>query len=523
MSPTAATPGGFNPWVIALVVTSAAFMEVLDTTIVNVSLPHIAGDLSAGVDESTWTLTSYLVANGIVLPISGWLSDIFGRKRFFIICILGFTAASMLCGLSTSLGMLVVMRVLQGLFGGGLQPSQQAILLDTFPPNQRARVFSVVAVATVVAPVLGPTLGGLITDHFSWRWVFFVNLPVGLLAAFMTAQVVEDPPHARADPAKARHVDYPGLGLIALGFGCLQVMLDRGEDDDWFGSPFIRVLALGALLGLAGAVLWLSVARNPVVDLRVYKNRSFAIGSVLLFLFAAILYSSAVLVPQLVQTHFGYTATLAGLILSPGAIVTAMLLPFVGLLLGRFQARYIVMFGFFILAIGNFLNSLINPGVNFGWLVTSRIELTLGIAFLFSPISVATTATLRPEQNTAGAALFTMARNLGGSVGISLATAMATNRTQINQAYLSEHLTPLNPNFATLVAQVQSGLLSLGRASSVLSSQASGWVYQQLLTQAAVMGNADVFRFLSIACLCAVPVAALLRGGVMRRATPGGH
>jgi MFS transporter, DHA2 family, multidrug resistance protein len=505
-----------NPWLIALVVTAAAFMELLDTTIVNVALPHIAGSLSSSQDESTWTLTSYLVANGIVLPISGWLSSLFGRKRFFITCILAFTACSVLCGLASNLPELVVFRVLQGLFGGGLQPSQQAILLDTFPPDQRGRAFSIVAIATVVAPVLGPSLGGWITDSYSWRWIFFVNLPVGLLAAFFVMQLIEDPPSARADPDKARHIDFPGLALIALGLGCLQVTLDRGEIDDWLASGFICTFAALSAIGIIGAIVWLSVARNPVVDLRVFRNRNFAVGSLLMFVFASILYGGAVLMPQLAQQQLGYTSLLAGLLLSPAALVTALLLPGVGRLMNIVPPRYLIMIGFLIVSAGYFIGARLAPDVNFGWLVEARIAVTIGIGFLFAPISVATTATLAKEQNSAGAALFVMARNIGGSVGISLVTALVTSRSQVHMAYLSQHLSADDQGYGASLAQRAGALISMGRTAVEAHTQAQGLLYRALLQQSAIMGYIDAFIYSGIAALLVVPLCFLLRGGVAR-------
>ncbi len=501
-----------NPWLIAIVVTAAAFMELLDTTIVNVALPHIAGSLSSSQDESTWTLTSYLVANGIVLPISGWLSTLFGRKRFFITCILAFTACSVLCGLASNLPELVIFRVLQGLFGGGLQPSQQAILLDTFPPEQRGRAFSIVAVATVVAPVLGPSLGGWITDSYSWRWIFFVNLPVGLLAALFVMQLVQDPASARTDPGKARHIDYPGLALIALGLGCLQVTLDRGEIDDWLSSGFIRTFAALAAIGIVGATVWLSVAKNPVVDLRLFRNRNFAVGCLLMFVFAGILYGGAVLLPQLAQQQLGYTSLLAGLLLSPAALVTAGLLPGVGQLMNRVAPRYLIMIGFLIVGLGYFLNATLTPDVNFGWLVKARIAVTIGIGFLFAPISVATTATLSKQQNNAAASLFVMARNIGGSVGISVVTALVTSRTQVHMAYLSTHLTALDHGFEFSLSRNFEALLGLGRTALQAQMQSQGLLYKTLLGQAAVMGYLDAFLYSGVAALLVLPLAFLLSG-----------
>jgi len=504
---------GHNPWVVAIVVTGAAFMELLDTTIVNVSLPHIAGSLSSGQDESTWTLTSYLVANGIVVPISGWLSSVFGRKRFFLTCILAFTAASVLCGLAQSLPQLVVCRVLQGLFGGGLQPSQQAILLDTFRPAERGKAFSMTAIATVMAPVIGPTLGGWLTDNYSWRWIFFINLPVGILAWFFTMQVVEDPPTARADPGKARHIDYPGLGLIALGLGCLQVMLDRGEDDDWFGSNFIRVFAMLAFVGIVGSILWLSVAKNPVVDLRLFRNSNFSIGCAVMFVFAGILYGGAVLLPQFGQQELGYTATWAGLLLSPGALVAVAMFPVVGRLMNVMPAHYLVMAGFAVIGISLLLMSRINPQISFNWLVLLRACQTLGISLLFAPIATVTTATLRPDQSNAGGALFSMSRNVGGSVGISIATALVTERTQAHSAYLVDHLSALDARYNQLIRMTQQALLGLGRGLMQAQGEAPGTVYQTLRNQAAVMGYLDVFIYYGWAALVVVPFCLLMKRG----------
>jgi MFS transporter, DHA2 family, multidrug resistance protein len=319
----------YNPWLIAVSVTLAAFMEVLDTTIVNVALPHIAGSLSSSVDDATWTLTSYLVANGIVLTISGWLSDLLGRKRYFLICITMFTVCSFLCGMATSLGQLIVFRLLQGFFGGGLQPIQQAIIVDTFPPARRGAAFGVTAIATIVAPVLGPALGGIITDQVSWRWIFFMNVPVGIFAVIINSVLVEDPPWLKN--RRSRGLDYIGLSLITLGLGCLQVMMDRGEDEDWFGSPFIVIMALLAFIGIAGAIGWLLIARKPIVNLDVFKDRNFAAGCAMVGGMGCILYASAVVIPEFAQEVLGYNATWAGLILSPGGLVVIMLIPLVGI------------------------------------------------------------------------------------------------------------------------------------------------------------------------------------------------
>ncbi len=496
-----------NPWLIAVVVTSAAFMEVLDTTIVNVALPHIAGSLSASSDQATWCVTSYLVANGIILPVSGWLSSIFGRKRYFVGCILGFTACSLLCGLATSLPELIVFRVLQGMFGGGLQPSQQAIILDTFPPEKRGAAFSLTAVATVVAPVLGPTLGGWITDAYSWRWIFLVNVPVGLIACFLVNLLVQDKPQDGArDRSHGLKIDYIGIGLIAIGFGCLQVMMDKGEDYDWFASTFIRVFAGLAIFGLCGAVIWLLTTKNPVVDLRVFANRNFAMGSLVIFIFGTLLYSSSVLIPQLAQIQFGYTALLSGLLISPGALVTIVALPIVGFLMNRMSARVMMMIGFAWFSASFFISSLLTPQIDYDTLVLMRVAQSVGIGLLFAPISTTATGTLRPDQNGAAASLFTMSRNVGGSIGISLATATVANRSLVHQAYLSQHLGALSQPFADWLARGAATIQSLGYSAADSHSRAIGLAYRTLLAQAAVMGYADVYVYCGVVAALVVPL-----------------
>ena len=501
-----------NRWLIAVVVTLAAFMEILDTTIVNVSLPHIAGTVSVSYDDATWVLTSYLVANGIVLPISGWFGRLLGRKRYFLICIAMFTVCSFLCGLSTNLGELVIFRLFQGFFGGGLQPNQQAIVLDTFEPKDRGRAFGVVAIAVIFAPVIGPTLGGWITDNFSWQWIFFINVPVGLLAFFSVTALVEDPPWVkRQTQSRDKGIDYIGIGLIALGIGSMQVMLDRGEDDDWFGSPMIRIFAVMAAIGISGAIIWLLYAKKPVVDLRVFKDRNFALGCVCIASFGAILYSSAVLIPQLAQQQLGYTAFLAGLVLSPGAIVIVFLIPLVTrFLLPNVQTRFIIAFGFFSLGTALvYCRQMLTPDISFNTLVILRIGQTFGLAFLFVPNSTITYSTLPKELNGDGSALFVMLRNVAGSVGISLATAFITQRTQAHRAYLAGHLSPSSTNYQNLLARNEQALHQLGHAGGSVSQTAMGLVNLTLTSQAAFLGYMDVFAYCAIGAFCVVPLTFL--------------
>jgi MFS transporter, DHA2 family, multidrug resistance protein len=495
-----------NPWLIAVVVTLAAFMEVLDTTIVNVSLPHIAGSLSSSFDNATWALTSYLIANGIVLTVSGWIASRIGRKRYFLICVIMFTVTSLLCGLSQNLPQLIIFRLLQGLFGGGLQPNQQSIILDTFPPARRGAAFGITAIATIVAPILGPTLGGIITDDLTWRWVFFLNVPVGIVAAFAIAALVEDPPWARA---RHRSVDYIGFALITLGLGCMQVVLDRGEDADWFASPLICGLAVTAAVGLLGAVAWLLSARRPVVNLFVLGNRDFAVGSLMISVMAIVLYSSAVLIPQISQQVLGYDATHAGLILSPGGLAVVLLIPLVGRMMKVAQTRVLVATGFAIMGFAFIYSSRVSPNVSFATLVSMRAAQAAGLAFLFVPISTAAYATLARDVQGDATALFTLFRNLFGSVGISVSTALVTTRTQVHSANLVGNDTVLHAPFRVLQAQYVRTIEALGRNADAAHRIAAGRLYQVLRTQSALSAYTDVFMLCAVLAFAAVPLAFL--------------
>lgn len=506
-----------NPWAIAVVVTLAAFMEILDSTIVNVSLPHIAGGLASSYDEATWVLTSYLVANAIVLTISGWLGGVIGRKRYFMICLGMFTVCSFFCGIVNSLGQLVVFRLAQGFFGGGLQPTQQAIILDTFPPERRAAAFGVTAIATIVAPVLGPTLGGILTDTYNWRWIFFINLPIGTASVFFVWLLVEDPPWQQRLPW---HIDVVGLALISLGLGCLQIMLDRGEDEDWFGSRFIQIMAVLAFLGILGAIGWLLIAKKPIVDLNVFKDRNFATGSVCIAATGAVLYAGAIVIPRFAQTVIGYTATWAGLVLSPGGIVVIFLIPIVGQLMRVVQLRFIIATGFIIMGCAFVYSSFLVPDIDFWTLVTMRGFQTAGLAFLFVPISTIAFSTLPRHLNDDATALFTMFRNVGGSIGISVAGAMVIERGQVNQSYLAQWATPFHQAYNALIAQYERALVAMGHVASAAHDIAVGKVYQVYRTQAAILGYSDVFLMTATVAFAVVPFCLLLSdlkgGGVAR-------
>jgi DHA2 family multidrug resistance protein len=516
-----------NPWVIAVVVTIAAFMEILDTTIVNVSLPHIAGSVSASYDDATWTLTSYLVANGIVLPVSGFIGRVIGRKRYFMICIAGFVVCSFLCGTATSLGQIVIYRLFQGFFGGGLQPNQQAIILDTFEPKKRGSAFGVVAVAVIFAPAIGPTLGGILTDSYSWRWIFWINIPVGIFALFAVAALVEDPPWVKRQKARIVDTDWIGLSLIAIGIGSLQVFMDRGEDEDWFGSGFITMMFVLAMVGISGAIVWLTTTDKPVVNLKVFLDRNFATGCVMISAVGATLYSGAVLVPQLAQQQLGYTATLAGLILSPGAVAIVVLIPVVTkLLLPNVQTRFIIAFGFILIGCSYLYSSLIVvPTVNFGTLVEARIFQVLGLAFLFAPVSTIAYTTLPRSLNGDASSLFVMLRNVFGSIGISIATAGVTQRTQTHLAYLQPFMTPLYQPYNDLEQRVRQGMTSLGYGAAQISKMLPGEIDQLFQGQASLLAYRDLFVYCGIAAFCAIPLTFLFSpskaGG--RGGGGGGH
>ena len=507
-----------NPWLVAAAATLAPFMEILDTTIVNVSLPYIAGSLSASNDDATWTLTSYLVANGIVVPVAGWLGRLIGRKRYFLMCIAMFTVCSFLCGVATSLPQLVVFRLLQWLFGGGLQPSQQSVVLDTFEPSQRGRAFSLVAIAVIFAPIIGPTLGGWLTDNYSWRWVFLINVPVGIFAFMAVAQLVEDPPWVQRDRAHLKDIDYGGLGLIALGLGALQIVLDRGEDSDWFNSPFIQICALLAAVGIVAGVAWLLLVEKPVVDLRCLKDRNFGVGVVMVSGIGAILYSSNVIIPVMAQQWFGYTALLAGLLLSPGAAVMILFIPIVArLVLPNIQTRFVIAFGFFLLGCSSAFASHLAPQMDFWTLALFRAFQTVGLAFLFVPNSTLSYSTLPRSLTPDATALYSMFRNIAGSIGIAVITAMGAERLQAHRAQLSEHLSPFEQPYQELLTRHTHALQALGHTPGSAHDAAMGLINQTLNHQAAILSYSDLYAYTAVAAFLVVPLTLLFRAGVAGR------
>ncbi|MGA8036551.1 MAG: DHA2 family efflux MFS transporter permease subunit [Candidatus Acidiferrales bacterium] len=505
-----------NPWIIAITVTLATFMELLDTAIANVALPHIAGGLAVSYDESTWVLTSYLVSNAVVLPLSAWLSRVFGRKRYYMVCVALFTVTSLLCGLAPSLNWLIFFRVLQGIGGGGLAPVEQAILVDTFPPAKRAAAFALYSMAIVTAPVIGPPLGGWITDHWTWRWVFFINIPIGISSLILTRRVVSDPPEFTREVEEARRegklkIDGLGVILIALGFACLEVVLDRGERLDWFGSPFIVVFFSVAIVSLVVAVFWEWRHPDPVVEIRLLGERNFAIASVSYFLFGFTLFGSTVLIPQLLQTLYGYTATDAGLVLGPGAMVIVALAPLVVRILPTLGVRKMIGFGYFVLAIAMWNFASFDLSTDYHHFALARALQGLGIAPLFVPVSQLAYSYLPKNKNNKASSLTNLFRNQGGSFGIAFVTTMLERRSQYHQSVLAEHANPFysayREKFAAITRYFQSHGFSPADAAIHAKAQISALVGQQ----AAFFGFMDCFRLLACVAFLGVPLVFFIK------------
>jgi DHA2 family multidrug resistance protein len=511
-------PPAVNPWIIALTVTLATFMEVLDTSIANVSLPHIAGGLSAGVDESTWILTSYLVSNAIVLPMSGWFSSLIGRKRFYMLCVAIFTISSFLCGLAPNLGMLIFFRVLQGAGGGGLQPSEQSILADTFPPAKRGMAFAVYGMAVVVAPALGPTLGGWITDSYSWRWIFYINVPVGILSLILTSRLITDPPHLSRDKRSGWSIDYIGLGLLALGLGTLQIVLDKGQRDDWFDSHLIAALTAIAVISLVAVVFWEWRQAHPIIDLKLFRDRSFATANSLMFMLGFVLWGSTLLIPLFSQTMLGYPAEQAGLVLMPGGLAIITFLPLVGYLLARWDPRYLMIFGLFVLSGSLVFMTRFDLLINFQTVAFARLVQGAGLAFLFVPINTVAYSYLPPDKNNAASGLINLARNVGASMGISFVTTMLDRRTQFHQDRLSADLNPANPR---LQAMVHGTTSALGvRSGSAAARQAYFLLQGTVERQAQMLAYIDNFRLLSIIALFLIPAVLIVKKPRRGRSVP---
>jgi MFS transporter, DHA2 family, multidrug resistance protein len=489
----------YNPWLVAVVVALAAFMEVLDTSIANVALPYIAGSLAASNDQSTWVLTSYLVSNAIILPISGWLAGALGRKRFFMACLTVFTVSSLLCGLAPSLGLLLFFRVLQGAGGGGLQPMAQAILADTFPPQQRGLAFALYGITAILAPTIGPTLGGWITFNYSWRWIFFINLPVGALTWFLVRRVVEDPPYITRLKSAGVKLDYIGIALLTLGIGSLQVLLDRGQEDDWFGSHFITTLVVVATVCLIALVIWECFQKAPIIDIRLFKNFNFASSNLMMFMLGVMLFSSLVLMPQFLQTLVGYTSELAGLALSAGGLVLLIEMPVMGQLTTKVQARYLIAFGWLSLSLAMLYSTKrLDLQISFNAAAGLRIVQVIGLGFLFVPITLAAYIGIAPEKNNAVAGLVNFMRNMGSSVGTSMVTTLIARRSQFHQEILGTYVRPGNFNFQNTVNGLAQRLTHSGLSPHDAQMRAQALIYQSVQVQAASLAYVDTFMVLAV-------------------------
>jgi MFS transporter, DHA2 family, multidrug resistance protein len=489
----------YNPWLIAVVVAMAAFMEVLDTSIANVALPYMAGNLGASNDQSTWVLTSYLVSNAIILPISGWLASTLGRKRFFMSCLSVFTVSSLLCGIAPSLGFLLFFRVLQGAGGGGLQPMAQAILADTFPPHQRGLAFALYGITAIMAPTIGPTLGGWITFNYSWRWIFFINLPVGILTWFLVRRFVEDPPYIAKLKAAGLKLDYIGISLLALGIGALQILLDKGQEDDWFGSRFITTLVVISTVSLVSLVIWELYQKAPIIDVRMFKSFNFASSSLMMFMLGIMLFSSLVLMPQFLQTLVGYTSQLAGLALSAGGLVLLFEMPIMGQLTTKIQARRLIGFGWLSLSIAMFYSTQrIDLLISFSAATWLRIAQVIGLGFLFVPITLVAYIGIAPEKNNAVAGIVNFMRNMGSSVGTSMVTTLIARRSQFHQARLVQNVRVDNPNFVNSANGLAHRLATSGVGKHEAQITAYAQIYQSLQAQAASLAYIDTFKVLAV-------------------------
>jgi DHA2 family multidrug resistance protein len=526
----AAANRAVNPWAVAITVTIATFMELLDTSIANVSLPHIAGGLGCSFDETTWVLTSYLVANAVVLPLSAWLSRVFGRKRYYMLSVGLFTAASFLCGIAPSLGALIFFRVLQGVGGGGLAPVEQAILVDTFPASKRAGAFALYSMAIVTAPAIGPPLGGWITDSFSWRWVFFINIPIGLVSLLLTSRLVTDSAAFKAEVEEVRRagrlrIDYQGIALIAIAFASLELVLDRGQIDDWFGSPFIATAFALAIITLAAAIFWEWHHQDPVVELRLLRERNFALAFVFYFLFGFALFGSTTMIPEMLQSLYGYTATDAGLVLGPGAAVITLLAPFVARAVqkGYANPRALIIFSFLVVALSMLYFAHFTPQTDYFHFALARAVQGFGYAFLFVPVTMVAYSYLPANKNNKASSLTNLARNWGGSFGVSFITTLHERCADLRQNYLSRSLPASSLQLHSRLAAQAQYFEQHGLSAAQAALHANGYIYDLLTQQASLLGFMDTFQWLAWITLLGIPLAIFIKPFRVGGPSAGGH
>jgi MFS transporter, DHA2 family, multidrug resistance protein len=525
-TPARSAAGKHNPWLIAGLLSIATFMEVLDTSIANVALRHIAGSLAASIDESTWVLTSYLVANAIILPVSGWLSGVIGRKRFYMISVALFTVSSFFCGLSPNLACLIIARVFQGLGGGGLAPSEQSMLADTFPPNKRAQAFAMYGVAVIVAPALGPTIGGYITDNISWHWIFFLNIPFGIVSLILVHFFVDEPEvlqrERQAQLKAGLKVDWIGFVLVALFLGALEIVLDKGQEDDWFASPFITTFAVISALSFLAFVPWELTRRDPIVDIRLLGQRQFGTSWFVMLTVGIILFSSTQFMPQLLQENYGYTATLAGLALMPGGFVALLMMIVAGNVSRFIQPRYMMAAAMLAIGLAMIHFTALTPDASFAWFAMARVLQMAALPVLFLTITSFSYVGLAPEKSSQASALINVARNLGGSIGVSMAQTLLARREQFHQSRLAEHIFPSSLPYQQTLQQATSYFAAHGASSTDAQNQAIGWIGQTLANQTAYLSYIDIFAALGVLALVLTPVGLLLKRVDLGQ-RPSGH
>jgi MFS transporter, DHA2 family, multidrug resistance protein len=497
-----------NPWLIAVSVMFATFMEVLDTTVVNVSLPHIAGSLSASIDEATWALTSYLVANAIVLPMTGWLASFMGRKRLLMFSVVGFTASSFLCGLAPTLWSLIVFRVVQGATGGALQPLSQAVLLEAFPPHERGKAMGFWALGIVVAPILGPVLGGWLTDSYSWRWVFYVNIPVGIASIVMTKLYIFDPPYLRRDTQK---VDYWGIGMLVVGIGALQIMLDKGQQEDWFSSSLIAACAVISSITLVALVVHELTTEHPIVDLRVFKERSYAVGVFLMTVVGFVLYGSLVLLPIMLQTLLGYPSLQAGIAMAPRGMGSFVMMPITGLMTGRFDPRKLLTVGLIVGGGTLIWLSRVNLQAGYWDFFWPQLIQGAGLSLLFVPLTTVAMDAIPRERMGNATSLFNLMRNIGGSIGIAVTGTMVARHQQVNIAIMGSHVTAMDPETQTMFAQLRAGFIAAGSDLVTATNRAYGALFGLVQQQAAIVSFVGLFELLGFIFFALLPLVLLMK------------
>lgn len=509
--PSPAMKPAINPWIVAVTVTLATFMEVLDSSIANVALPHIAGTLGASSEESTWVITSYLVSSAIVLPMSGWLSNIIGRKRFYMMCVAIFTISSFLCALAPTLPMLILFRIMQGAGGGGLQPSEQAILADTFSAKQRGMAFAMYGMAVVVAPAIGPTLGGWITDNYSWHWIFLINVPIGILSLALTQRVVRDPAYLKELKKSKQRVDYTGISLIVIGVGFLQYVLDKGQENDWFSSRMILVSAVISGIALVALVLREVTHENPIMDLRLLNRRNFATAVSFSFVLGIVLNGSTILLPQFLQNDLGYTAQQAGMALSPGGIALAFMMPVAGILASKFDPRVIIAIGFAITSFGLFHVTNIYLGVSFNTMIVYRVIQVIGIPLIFIPISTLNYVGIPREKFNQVSGISNFMRNIGGGIGVSMLNNFITRQGQIHRNGLVAHTNHANPFFERMLNGMTQNFIAMGVGASEASRRALAQLSAQVDLQSNVLGFVNSFWVMGLIVLFLIPLPFIMK------------